>query len=202
MPVGPAPGGIPPEPSIVSLSKAVTMTLPALPRALVKLEISPLFTMDNVPAVTVTFPALPVPRVSETIPWSIEAAAPTDISIVTGPATVTETSPAFPSANAAVPRDAPESTVREPPTDTAIPPPGPAPVVAGEAGSGLQAAVAQEEASTFAPLCKASWPATIVIDPPVPMSDVVEKIPVDWSRAAPPSSTTEPAEIVIGPPLP
>src|SRR6266581_2124002 len=125
MPVGPAAGaGIPPEPSIVSLSGAATETAPALPEAKVALKISPLLTMDNVPAVTVTLPALPVPRVPEAIPWNIEAAAPTDISIVSGPATVTATSPAFPAANAAVPTDAPESMVRASPTDTMTPPPG------------------------------------------------------------------------------
>ena len=48
----------------------------------------------NVPAVTSTLPALPLPEVNEPIPASTEVWAP--LLIVTGPTVVTDTFPAFP----------------------------------------------------------------------------------------------------------
>src|SRR5436305_1831701 len=129
-------GGRPPEPSIDSMPDTSTNTLPLFPAAPalvnVVLATKPLLVRLNFPAVTFTLPALPVPNVTEPIPSNIEELAPTDMSTAAEPATLTETSPAFPFPLANVPRDDPESTVREP-TETATPPPAPAGASAPEA---------------------------------------------------------------------
>ena len=75
------------------------MTLPALPEANVLLAIDPLLTMDNVPALTATFPAVPLPSSAlAKIPVENRGSASVP-SIETAPATVTETSPPFPGPN-------------------------------------------------------------------------------------------------------
>src|SRR5262249_5332047 len=84
-------------PTIARTPGALTETSPLLPIPPVLLAIAPLLTMDNVPALNVTLPALPAPMraptVNEPMPFNTEEAAPTDMSIETGPATVTDTSP-------------------------------------------------------------------------------------------------------------
>ena len=159
----------------------MTDTLPLFPAApgAERLETKPLSVRVNVPAVTSTLPALPLPEVNEPIPASTEVWAP--LLIVTGPTVVTDTFPAFPVPLATVPREEPESTVAEPPTETVIPPPVPA------APPPLQVAAAvaaQDPASTFAPLCKASSPATIEIAPPGPAFEAVADARLDTVLAS------------------
>jgi hypothetical protein len=194
--------GLAREPSIVSPPATLTETLPAAPGPEVLVEIAPLLTIETLGALTLMVPAFPVlPRlVIELIPCNIEGPAPTDMSIVTGPA-MTETFPAFPVPLATVPRDAPVSMVRAPPTDTETVPP--APTGGRVPGGGVpQVGVRQDAASTFAPLCKSSSPATIEIVPPGPAFAAVEAARLDTVLA---STTTMPdgaVEMDTAAPLP
>jgi hypothetical protein len=156
----------------------------------VVLETEPSLVRVKLPALIVTFPALPLPEVCEPIPSNMEEMAPTVMSTVAAPTAVTETFPAFPVPLARVPSDVPESTVSAP-TETATSPPMPAPRLCE---------------SMFALLCRTSSPATIEIAPALPgfeaVEDVVEEMPVEAFRAGPPSAITEFALTVIRLPLP
>src|SRR5262249_3197566 len=63
---------IPLGPLINSISDALTETSPLFPAPNVRLEIIPSLEMLNLPAVTITLPALPPPWVSEPIPSNME----------------------------------------------------------------------------------------------------------------------------------
>src|SRR5271166_4250717 len=192
--------GNPPEPSIDSMPETSTNTLPLFPAApaLVVLATTPSSVTARVPALTATLPALPLPKVVEAMPSNIEKGALTPRSIVADPPIITVTFPASPTPLATVPRDDPESMVREP-AKTATAPPAPA---GGRAPEVRQVGVAQDPARTFALLCRTSSPATMEIAPPRPAFEAVEKIPVERLNAEPPSATTVSALIAIGLPVP
>src|SRR6266481_5691197 len=138
----------------------------------------PLFRIDKEPALTVTVPGVPVlpgsardtmpgcgPEVpsidrspetlSKRLPAFPDAKVLPEITpppaMLNDPA-VTETSPAFPTPDATVPREAPESTVIGPSTLTSTAPLTPEPEV---------------RASRPVPLCNVSCPATMLIEPPL-----------------------------------
>jgi hypothetical protein len=73
----------------------VTETLPALPEALASLETTPPSTIDKVLAVTATGPAFPLPEESPKMPAGYPG-VPFELSIVSGPDTLTDTRPLFP----------------------------------------------------------------------------------------------------------
>jgi hypothetical protein len=88
-----------PAASIDNAPATMTETLPALPDADVPLATCPLLMILRFPAVTATFPAVPVPRVLEAMLVSAEVPAVDVPSTDKFPAACTEMFPALPDQN-------------------------------------------------------------------------------------------------------